>query len=61
MGREGGRLTWNHIPGVHGILVLNETKAIHELDLGDLTGTVGREVRLDIGLGRWAGVSIGGR
>lgn len=55
MGRDGGKLTWNHIPGVHGILVLNETKAIHELDLRDLAGSVGREVRLDIGFGRWGG------
>ena len=40
-----------NIPGIHGILVLDEAKAIHELDLGDLARAVGRKVSLDIGLG----------
>lgn len=28
-------LTRNDIPGVHGILILDETEAIHQLDLSD--------------------------
>ena len=51
--RDGSLLTWDDIPGVHGILVLDETEAIHELDLGDLASAMRGEVRLDIGLGSW--------
>jgi hypothetical protein len=47
--REG--LTWNHIACIHGILVLDEAEAIHELDLHDLACAVGVEVVLNIGLG----------
>ena len=47
-------LTWDNIPGVHGILILDETEAIHELDFGDLASAMSGEVRLDIGLGSWA-------
>jgi hypothetical protein len=50
---DGSLLTWDNVPGVHGILVLDETEAIHELDLGDLASAVRGEVRLDIGLGSW--------
>ncbi len=46
-------LTWNNVPGVHGILVLDEAKAVHKLDFGNLAGPVGSEVSLDIGLGSW--------
>lgn len=58
---DDGMLTWDNIPGIHGILVLNEAEAVHELDLGNLTGAMGREVSLDIGLGSWrrAPVSAG--
>lgn len=50
--RRGGKaLTWDDIPGVHGVLVFDKTKPIHELDLGDLTGAMGCKVSLDIGLG----------
>jgi len=44
---EGG----NHIAGIHCILVLDESEAIHELNLGDLSSAMGIEVRLDVGLG----------
>jgi len=44
-------LTRNHIACIHGILVLNESKAIHELDLGDLPCAMGVEMGFDIGLG----------
>ncbi len=51
-GREQeSKRTRYDIPGIHGILVLDEAKAIHELDLGDLTRAMGRKVSLDIGLG----------
>lgn len=42
-------LTWNHIPSVHRIFVLDEAKAIHQLDLCNFAG-MGGEVVLDIGL-----------
>ena len=45
---EEDRLTWNDVARIHGILVLDEAKAIHELDLDNLTGAMGREVCLDI-------------
>lgn len=47
----GGRLTRNDISGIHGILVLDEAEAIHELDLGDLASAMGRKVGFNIGLG----------
>ena len=47
------RLTWYHVTRIHGILVLDEAEAIHELDLHDLPGTMGVEVILDIGLGSY--------
>jgi hypothetical protein len=47
------RLTWDDIAGVHGIFVLDETEAVHELDFGDVAGAMGREVGLNIGLGRY--------
>jgi len=49
-------LTRDDITRVHGILVFDKTKAIHELDLGDLTGTVGSEVIFDILLGGCEGL-----
>ena len=45
------RLTGNDVAGVHGVLVLDEAEAVHELDLGDLTGSMAGEVVLNIGLG----------
>jgi hypothetical protein len=49
--------TRNHIASIHSILVLDETKAIHELDLGDLAGAMSVEVGFDIGFGRCVTVS----
>lgn len=44
-----------NITSIHGVLVLDETEAIHELNLGDFSGTMSREVSLDIGFGScWA-------
>jgi len=45
------RRTWHDIARVHGILVLDEAEAIHQLDLGDFTGAMSVEVVLNIGLG----------
>jgi hypothetical protein len=57
--------SWDDIPGIHGILVLDEAKTVHKLDLGNLTGAMGREVSLNIGLGSIPGqiaqVEAGGR
>lgn len=50
----GPSRTWNDIAGIHGILVFDEAKAIHELDLGNLTSAMSLEVRLDVGLCRVA-------
>lgn len=47
---EGG----NDIARIHRILVLDEAEAIHELDLCDLSGAMGRKVRLDISLGSYS-------
>jgi hypothetical protein len=41
------------IARVHGVLVLDEPKAIHKLNLGDLAGAMGVEVVLNIGLGSY--------
>jgi hypothetical protein len=43
--------TGNHIAGIHSILVFDESEAIHELDLGDLSCAMSVEMGLDISLG----------
>ena len=45
------RHTWDYITSVHGVLVLDETEAIHELNLSDLASAMGVEMVLNIGLG----------
>jgi hypothetical protein len=59
------RLTRDDVTRVHCVLVLNEAKAVHELDLSDLTGAMSLEVGLDLGLGgiarKVAQVQAGGR
>jgi hypothetical protein len=47
--RTDGELTWDNVPGIHGILIFNKAEAIHEFDLGDLAGAMGRKVSLNIG------------
>lgn len=49
-----GVLTRNNIACIHGIFVLDETEAIHELDLGYLAGAMGVEVVLNVGLGSYS-------
>ena len=49
--RIAAKLTRHNVTRVHGVLVLDETKAVHELDLGDLTSSMAGEVVLDVGLG----------
>jgi len=41
---------WDNVPGVHGVLVLNETEAIHEFDFGDFASTMRGEMRFDVSL-----------
>jgi len=48
-------LTRDDVTRIHGVLVLNEAEAIHELDLGDLASAMGLEVGLYFGLGGIAG------
>ena len=43
--------TGHDVTRVHRIFVLDEAKAIHQLDLGNLAGATGVEVVLNIGLG----------
>lgn len=43
--------TWNNVARIHGVLVLDEPKAVHEFDLGNIPGAMGRKVVLNIGLG----------
>lgn len=43
--------TWDDVTGIHWILVLNEAKAVHDLDLLNNSGAVSGEVVLDIFLG----------
>lgn len=45
------KLTWDNVAGIHGILILDEAKTIHELNLCNFSGAMFREMRLDIGLG----------
>lgn len=49
------RLTRNDVTRVHSVLVLDEAKTVHELDLSDLAGAMGLEVALDFRLGGIAG------
>lgn len=51
--QQGGQLTWDNVPGVHGILVFDKTKAIHKLDFGDFSRAMGSKVVLDVGLGSY--------
>jgi hypothetical protein len=48
-GRTEGR---DDVASVHGIFVLDEAKAVHELDLSDFAGSMCREVLLHFSLGR---------
>lgn len=41
-------LTGDDIPRVHGILVFEEAKSVHELDLCNLAGAMGGKVICDI-------------
>ena len=52
------RLTRNHIASVHRIFIFDESKAIHELDLGDLPCAMSVEVGFDIRLRRCVTVSL---
>lgn len=45
------KLTWNDISCIHSIIILNETEAIHELDLNNLSGAMSSEVSFNVGLG----------
>jgi hypothetical protein len=38
------------ITRIHGVLVLDETEAVHELDLGDLASSMGGEMLLNVTL-----------
>jgi hypothetical protein len=49
--RRAQKLTWNNIARIHRILVLNKAEAVHELDLGDFSGAMGRKVAFNVGLG----------
>ncbi len=44
----GGGHTRYNITCIHGIFIFNEAEAVHQLDLGNLSGAMGTEVFLDI-------------
>jgi hypothetical protein len=44
-------LTRDDVARIHGVLVLDEAKAVHELDLGDFASAMSLEMGLDFGLG----------
>ena len=46
-------LTWNNVSRIHGVFVLDEAEAIHELNLGNLARAMSVEVILNIGLGSY--------
>ena len=48
LGRDWRRQTWDDIFSIHGILIFNETKAIHELDFLDGASAMGTEVIFDV-------------
>jgi hypothetical protein len=48
-----GELTWHDITSIHSIIVFDEAKAVHEFDLGDVTGPMLLEVFLDFLLRDW--------
>ena len=54
MATEAGIRTRHDVTRVHCIFVLDEAKAVHELDLGDLASAMGVEVVLNIGLGSYS-------
>lgn len=46
---EVGECTRHHITSIHSIFVFDETEAIHEFDLGNLSGAVSIKVVFNIG------------
>lgn len=48
-------LTRDNISGIERILVFDETKAIHQLDLDNLAGAMLAEVGINVGLGGFGG------
>lgn len=46
--------TRDNITGVHGVLVFDKAKAIHQLDLGDFAGSMSGKVSLNVGLGGYS-------
>lgn len=48
---EGG----DDVAGVHGVAVLDEAEAVHELDVEDLAGAMFVKVALDVGSGDCCG------
>ena len=51
--QQNRKLTRHDVARIHRVLVLNEAKAIHQLDLSDIPGAMGREMGLNISLGRY--------
>ena len=45
------RLTRYDVARIHGIFILNEAKAVHKLDLGNLASAMSRKVTFNILLG----------
>jgi hypothetical protein len=43
--------TWNYVSSIHGIIILDEAEAVHELDLDDLSSAMLGKVGFNVGLG----------
>jgi hypothetical protein len=50
-GKGESLLTRDNIPSIHRIFIFDETKPVHELNLGDFASSMCAEVLFDILLG----------
>lgn len=46
-------ITWDDVTGIHRILIFDEAKPVHQLDLRDLSGAMGAEMFFDVLFGYW--------
>ena len=45
--------TWDYILSIHGVFILDEAEAVHELDFLDDASTMMAKVFLNVGFGDW--------
>lgn len=44
---------WDNVPGIHGILIFDKAKPVHDLDIRDFTGAMTAKVVFDVLFGDW--------